>query len=326
MNEQQEKAKFKQAIDHTLTGLEGNPFLYQRVTAQAEKGEDLVKKRFAKTFVIAMLAVLCMSTVALAGGGLLGGTVNWLGEVTPDENVPAVMPTMAPDMTADVEDLNEDVLDQLTEDGTMLMVSRQLPDGTRMPELSTRMMRTAESMDEFLALLGENEELLLPNFIPEGYEFVRAEVYYECRADGEWKFVDRKVLNVGYIAERYTLDTKDEIISGYDLMFRDSSENYHYLSIHAMLSQRQNVEEQTFGFLAGQSVAKAQVPGMDYALAITSDTMCRLSMLRDMKQPIEYLRFLEPDWTEQETFEQLDLSVSAPQLDVNMLIRMFADE
>lgn len=66
MNEQQKKTKFKQAVDQTLVGLEGNPFLYQRVTAQAEKGEDLVKKRFAKTFAIAMLAVLCMSTVALA--------------------------------------------------------------------------------------------------------------------------------------------------------------------------------------------------------------------------------------------------------------------
>ena len=66
MSEQQEKAKFRQAIDHTLTGLEGNPFLYQRVTALAEKGDDLVKKRFVKTFVIVMLAVLCMSTVALA--------------------------------------------------------------------------------------------------------------------------------------------------------------------------------------------------------------------------------------------------------------------
>ncbi|MBQ7849753.1 MAG: hypothetical protein IJ343_08550 [Clostridia bacterium] len=66
MNEQQEKAAFRTAIDHTLTSLKGDPFLYQRVTVQSEKGEDLVKKRFVKTFVIVMLAVLCMSTVALA--------------------------------------------------------------------------------------------------------------------------------------------------------------------------------------------------------------------------------------------------------------------
>ena len=50
MNEQQEKAKFRQAIDHTLTGLEGNPFLYQRVTALAEKGEKKMKRCIPKGF------------------------------------------------------------------------------------------------------------------------------------------------------------------------------------------------------------------------------------------------------------------------------------
>lgn len=329
MNEQQEKAKFRQAIDHTLTGLEGNPFLYQRVTALAEKGEKKMKRCIPKGVVIALVVLLCMGTVAVAAGvygSMYGGTVNWQGEVVPDENVPSVMPTVAPEMQPDVPDLDEDALDELATEGTMLMVSRRLPDGTLMPEVGTRMMRTADSMDEFLALLGENEELPLPNSIPEGYAFVKAEVYYECRAEGEWKLADREELNGGLIAERYMLDASDEIISGYYLMFRDSPEDYHYLSIHAILSQRQNVEEQTFGFLAGQSVAKAQVPGMDYALVVTSDTMCRLSMLRDMKQPIAYLRLIEPEWKEQETFEQLDLSVSAPQLDVDTLIRMFAAE
>lgn len=322
MNEQQEKAKFREAIDHTLTSLEGDPFLYQRVTAQAEKGEKTMRMKWMKAAVIALIAALCMGTVALAGG-LLGGTTNWLGDVVEDEEVPAALPTMAPEIATDDVELNEDMLDQLAEDGTLLVVMRQMDDGTLLPEVSTSMLRTAESMDEFLALLGENEELPLPNFIPEGYEFVQAKVYYECRAEGEWKRVDRKELDGGFIAERYTLDAADELISGYYLMYRDSPEDYHYLSVHARLTERQNVHEQTFGFLAGQTAAKVQVSGMDYALAITSDTLCNLSMLRDMQQPVGCLRFREPEWQEKVTFEQLDMSVSAPQLDVETLIRMF---
>ena len=42
MTEQQEKAKFRQAIDHTLTSLQGDSFLYQRVAARAEEGEKKV--------------------------------------------------------------------------------------------------------------------------------------------------------------------------------------------------------------------------------------------------------------------------------------------
>ena len=66
MNEQQEKAKFRQAIDHTLTGLEGDPFLYQRIAARAEEGEKKVKSNFTKCIVIALIVVMCMSTVAVA--------------------------------------------------------------------------------------------------------------------------------------------------------------------------------------------------------------------------------------------------------------------
>ena len=80
MNEQQEKVKFREAIDHTLTGLEGDPFLHQRVLAQTEKGEKPVKMKWMKTAVIALIVALFMGTVALAGG-MLGGTVNWLGEI-----------------------------------------------------------------------------------------------------------------------------------------------------------------------------------------------------------------------------------------------------
>lgn len=325
MTDKENKAKFKQAIDHTLSGLAGDPFLYQRVAAHAEKGERNMKYHIPKGLVIALIALLCMGTVAVAAG-IYGGTVNWLGEVVPDERMPAVMPTMAPVMETGDVDLNEDVLDQLRKDGTKLMVWKQMSDGTQLPEVSTRMMRTADSEAAFLALLSGDDELVLPQFIPEGYEFVRGEVYYECRAGGDWKCVERQTVMDVFVAELYTLEPEDEIISGYCLLYRESPEDYHYLSIDVMLSERQNVEEHTFGFLPGQTPSVVQVSGMDYALAITAENRSTLSMLCDLKQPIDYLWFPEAEELGEMTFEQLDVFVSAPLLDTDTLIRMFAAE
>lgn len=324
MTEQQKKAKFKQAIDHTLSGIAGDAFLTQRVLAHAEKGAKPVKYYIPKGVVIALIALLCMGTVALAAG-LYGGTVNWLGEVVPDERVPSVMPTVAPVMETEYIEFDEEMLDSLRQDGTKLMVYQQLEDGTRMPDTSTRVMREAETMAEFQALLAGQDELVLPNFIPEGYEFVRGEVYYQCREGGSWELVEQRMLDGGFIAEWYTLDEADALIDAYYLFYRESPEDYHYLSVYAGLSERQDVEEQVFGFLPGQTASAVQVTGMDYALAITAENSCSLSMLRDLEQPVGYLHLWESGQQEQLTFEQMDMSVSAPLLDVDTLVRMFAE-
>ena len=325
MTEQENKARVRQAIDHTLSGLEGNPYLFQRVAADAEKGANHMKHHFPKGILIALIVLLCMGT-AVAAGGLLGGTMNWQGDIIPDENMPSALPTVAPVMTRPGVDFNEDMLDQLTAEGTMLMVWQRLPDGTEMPETDTRMVRKAETEEEFLALMTGNQELPLPGFIPEGYEFVRGEVYYQCLAGGEWKRIGQQALNGGFVAEWYAPDKADEIIEGYHLFYRESPEDYHYLSIDARLSERQDVQEHTFGYLAGMTPSAVQVPGMDYALAIISDTACSLHMLRDMNQPTDFLRLRETRQQELNTFAQVDVTVSAPLLDTDTLIRMFAAE
>lgn len=66
MTEQQEKMRFREAIDHTLTALEGNPCLYQRVVANAEKGEKTMKHWIPKGLVIALITLFCMGAVAVA--------------------------------------------------------------------------------------------------------------------------------------------------------------------------------------------------------------------------------------------------------------------
>lgn len=68
MTEQQEKARFRQAIDHTLSDIQGDAFLAQRVLARAEKGAKPVTYHIPKGIVIALIALLCMGTVAVAVG------------------------------------------------------------------------------------------------------------------------------------------------------------------------------------------------------------------------------------------------------------------
>ena len=325
MTEQEHKAKFKQAIDHTLSGLEGDPYLFQRVAANAEKGANHMKYHFPKGILITLIALLCMGTVAVAAS-VYGGTVNWMGEVVPDERVPAVLPTPAPATDNARVDWNEERMDELRKEGMKLLVWQQMSDGTLMPEISTSMFRTADSEAEFLALLEGDDEMALPNFIPEGYEFVQGEVVYKCRADGAWNLVEQQTVDEVFVAEWYTMDKADEVISGYYLLYRESPESNHYLSIYAGLSVRQDVEEQSFGFLAGQTPSVVQVPGMDHALAITSEDRCSLYMLRNMKQPVELLWLPEYEWLGSISYEQLDVTVSAPLLDVDTLIRMFAAE
>lgn len=51
------------------------------------------------------------------------------------------------------------------------------------------------------------------------------------------------------------------------------------------------MSEQSLGFLEDQAVQIVEVPGMDNALAITSDHACNLSMRRMLEEPVDHLWF-----------------------------------
>lgn len=74
MSEQRDKAFVQASIDQGLSSLEGNPFLAQRVLAQANgKDEIVVKKKISVSFVLVMMLLFLMASAALAAGfGLFG--------------------------------------------------------------------------------------------------------------------------------------------------------------------------------------------------------------------------------------------------------------
>lgn len=329
MTEQENRARFRLAVDRTLSGIEGDPFLAQRVMANARKGEQKMKYRIPRGLVIALLVLVCMGTVAVAAG-LYGGTTNWLGEVVPDERVAQSMPTVAPPMETEEIDLNEDTLAQLEIEGTKLFVFEMTEDGEMLPKAGAGLKKTAQDMERFLALMDGAAYLKLPNLIPEGYEFVMGEVYYECTAEGQWDLVNRKSLGNGLYAEwyvpSYVPDENEEVVSGYYLLFRNSTDDYHYLSIYAVLSETQDLNEQRFSFLGGTTARAVSVPGMNNALAVTGENNCSLYMLGTLETPIGIRFFWDPNYQEVMTCTEVDITVSAPMLDVDTLIHMFAAE
>ena len=65
MREDLNRAKMHKAIDSTLSGLNGDPWLFQRVSARAAEGETKVKKKLSAGLVLAIVMML-IAAVALA--------------------------------------------------------------------------------------------------------------------------------------------------------------------------------------------------------------------------------------------------------------------
>lgn len=71
MREDLNRAKMHKAIDSTLSGLNGNPWLFQRVSTRAAEGETKVKKKLS-TGLVLVIVLLLIAVTALAVA-LLGG-------------------------------------------------------------------------------------------------------------------------------------------------------------------------------------------------------------------------------------------------------------
>lgn len=107
--------KIKQAVDHRLSALEGDPFLAQRIIA-AEEGEKEVKKFSVSLALVLTIMILTLSVgFALVGGGIIDHL--WGGE----ENAPkdVVDQIVKPEETATTE-LGQVKVEEILYDGVNL--------------------------------------------------------------------------------------------------------------------------------------------------------------------------------------------------------------
>ena len=324
MNEQQEKVKFRQAIDRTLTSLEGNPFLYQRVAARAEEGEKNVKQRKWKLGLVIALAVMACMVTAVAAGGWFGGYVNWYGDIIPEEKQSVLpRPTAAPEMSVDMSSfrLAQELVSSAQEMEIVCVTQKNQFGGES--STSNKLEKHPDTYEAFLALLAEAPQLPLPAFIPEGYEFAHCQVVYDCHRDGEYVLTSSEMLANGIRVERYRVAEEDAFVSAYSLSFRRNGDPEDYLAVNVRFHHGTDPAGHHIGVNEDQTAQVVTVAGMDNAIAITSDTHCTLNMRRELPQKVNYLNFDLRDMHRRVSYREVQIDVMTRQVNVDTMAAMF---
>lgn len=320
MTEQENKARFRQAIDRTLSGLEGNPYLFQRVAANAEKGANNMKHHFPKGVLIALIVLLCMGTAALAAGGLLGGTVNWLGQIVQGNELPYVIWERTEAQEAVSQKLN-DWMALLKTDFELVEVTVRTADGLFCNAISG-LKRTASDLPGFETLMVGAQNIPTPQNIPAGYELVSGTIEYGCRSEGEWHMLEDMTLEAGVTAQRYVVDEADSYVHGYDLLLRNPAAYEDFLFISVELAALGDAANQDIVFGAGQEVRIVDVPGMDNAVLLWAEYDHHLTMRQRLSEPVAALDFRRG----MVEYGDVKIDVIASTLDVDALICMFSAE
>lgn len=323
MNDQQNKAKFRQSIDHTLSGLTGDPFLCQRVMAHARKGESKMRACWIKGFVVALIVVLCMGTAAVASG-LYGGSISWKGDVVYDEqpNVYAA-PTAAPQNTEiDLWQRIGNLSAELRADGKVLVIWQADENGKAHMSVSTRLTQDVQEVEVLRAIVVQ-AGFPWPR-IPDGYELAQGTVFYACREGGEWQLTDTQDQGDGLTAEWYTLTDADALVSGYDLLLRKNGVAEQYIGVYVDMQELSDPQEAFIGFHEGEHFEVLDVPGMDDAIAVTGDT-CQLNMRRVLGEPIRVRTLCTGEEPETVSCGEISIVVFSTVEDAAPLCGMFAD-
>lgn len=324
--------KLRDCLDDALSGIQENPWLYQQVLNRAEKEEETVKKKLSFSFVSIIAILLLLGAAAYAATEVYHRiSVNWKGETVEEEEPWLGVTTAPPEIMTEAElsIMASDLLHQSVAEEEYGIVSYTTSYGT--PSTSKPISKTYYSWDEFLNAMANADSLTLPAWIPDGYQFESATLWFGCRKGGEYKLIDEHQEGIMTV-ERYTVDDSDLVITGYDITYRESDEPYHYLAVGSRLEEK-TVGEALFGVDEEESASVVTISGMDDAILISSANeikMSRLVMRRELSDPVE----CEPEPASTKAPGPIDstiyikerISVFAPMLDAEDLQKMFTPE
>lgn len=326
MKDQEMKTVLRNAVDHRLSALEGNPWLARQIVERSKGEQPYMKKKVSAGLVLAIMTVIVMATAALATEGFgLFGSVDWNGVFRADESQPPVtgMPanTAAPaDMTGRTLLEQADAIMNARQPGELVMISLRDETGEVTPFASAGRRAPVESMDELAAMLADAPWLTLPAYIPEEYVLDGAYVLYDRYATGAYDAPVYQETAEGLIIERYAFDPEQDFIRGYDLVFRSSDEDYHYISIYASLGQMAQ-DDYAMDVNPNQTVTRVEVAGMDHALCRTAENQCMLVMRRTLMDGIAYAA--RPGGIGgDEVYDEMWMDISAPLLTVEEVVQI----
>ncbi len=309
MNESRDQERIQKAIGSTLSGLKGDPFLHTRVAALAardEKGEKKMKN-MKVALILALAAVLCLGTVAVASG-VFSGSSDWDGNIVA-EDVLTPMPTVPPAPTHMTVQQERDM--QIAQ-----FEARHEPGNGEMTatyDLETRRFRMnlvrcyAADEADFRALVA-GTGLVLPEGVPEGYVFSQGAVYYGCTPGGEYRLVDYADSGMGFVLGTYTLDAEDMVAIEYVAVYeRPDQPGSLPLQVRAMMVE--SAEEIGIGIWGEQTVTPVSIPGMEKALCRSDASGATLVMYAQLSEMVPYATFNNQGLV---GLTQLYISVSGP--------------
>ena len=321
MNKKKNHAEFAASLDRRLSGLQGDPWLAQRIIA-SEKGDFKVKKISRATIIFAALIVLTMATALAAG---LGGRVNWLGDTkTRSELEPSAtpMPMPVPETSKSADGIDPSYYDLLdySKDREQIVIS------TENGGASSARIQTIKSIDEFNTLVNTGSGLPLPEKMPDGYVFEKGFAELGCLPEGHYVLTSETIHPEGFTETHYTVDPSMDFVRAYTLIFRKQSDNGNHadhVQVNVQMTTYTNPNDYTYGISETETAQVVQVEDMDNALLITSKDRKLLVMRKMMSAPQYDLLLLPDNELMTETYCEYRIEVSGNQLTSDELIRVF---
>ena len=316
------RASFRAAADRRLSGLSGDPWLARRVIAQ-EKGEiPIMKKKLSVSLIVALAAILALTATALASGLIMRGTVGWNGEILDEEKYASATPTGEPMPTPPPENGGEDadiaarVAEAAqAEDGMYLLATMVTEeDGTVAPRSYRQSSVDTGDYDRFLELMQGADSLPLPPAAPEGYAFTEATLFFQCAAGGGYTLIGRQEIAEGVYLDRYL--PEPALVEGYSIEYRASDGRY----ISCDVRMYPDLDDMEFGIWDDQAYEVVKVPGMDNALAVSSEGYSYVAMRKSLPAPVEYEEFRLWEDEEQGVLEDVLVDISSNSLSPQELI------
>ena len=325
--------KLRDCLDDALSGIHENPWLFQQVLNRAESEENTqMKKKLSFSFVSVIAILLVLGAAAYAATEVYHRiSVNWKGETIEEEEPWPEITTAPPEIMTEAELslMASDLLHHSVAEEEYGIVSYTTSYGT--PGTSKPISKTYNSWDEFQDTMANTDPLTLPAWVPDGYEFESATLWFGCRKGGEYKLIEEHQDGIMTV-ERYKVDDPDLVITGYDITYRESDEDYHYIGVASRLDE-ETVGEDLFGVNEEESATVVIIPGMDDAILIRSSNeikMSRLVMQRELSSSVECEpepRFTKaPGLIDSTIYVKERISVFAPLLDAEVLQKMFTPE
>ncbi|MBQ4074249.1 MAG: hypothetical protein IJD39_03510 [Clostridia bacterium] len=256
-----------------------------------QKEEPIMKRRISIGLLAALIAILGLTSAALAGGILGRIQINWKGE----KIIAAPQITQAPYHTNSPSALEEQHqmqsisqrIDALANEfpSRDLIVSTWKDQGAATISYRGRSMIT-DTLDQFLAFMEKAPHLPPLHILPEGYTFQKAEIYLACQEGSQYTLAETRETE-GITLQRYTADPKDDVITGYHLILE--KEDGQRIMIYCHLYTQSDLNDLCADLAEDSIVEMMDAPGMDNALRIVTNDRAGHILRKELDAPIPCL-------------------------------------